>query len=163
MKENFHYGSQVPRAEIPAAPIPGGLRISLPLNLPGRQLAPSSNKKLAHIQTTSPALDDTNALLALLHKQDQLAQQVEKVYAYARLQQDAENGNAHLQALVGKAENLLALFTETFSFLEPGILALPAAIQEQILKDPRFALIILTCKICCVRQNMFYRRRRKPF
>jgi len=48
------------------------------------------------------------ALYEALHLQDQLAQLIDKIYAYARLQQDADNTDQHLQALSGEAEGLAA-------------------------------------------------------
>ena len=138
MKENFTYGSQVPRQAIPEA-YTWQITDIFADEQAWETACAALKKELALLQSQPHHLEETTTLLALLQKQDQLAQQVEKIYAYARLQQDADNGNAHLQSLVGRAEGLLAAFTETFSFLEPALLALPGTLQERLLKEPQFA------------------------
>lgn len=80
--------------------------------------------KLPVLSEFKGLLHDHKILAAALQMQDELAQIIEKIYAYARLQQDADNTDQHLQALTGEAEGLLAQFTNTVSFIEPELLAL---------------------------------------
>lgn len=138
MKKDIIYGSQTDRDKIPAAytwKIEDIFTTEDDWSCACQEL----RTQLISLKFGANDLQDTQLLLSLLKKQDQLAQLVEKIYAYARLQQDADNSNAHMQALVGKAESLLAIFNETFSFLEPGILALPAGVQTKLLQDKDFA------------------------
>lgn len=83
---------------------------------------------------TSPA-----ALLETLRLRDRTAQGIEKIYAYARLQQDADNEDPAAQALAGKAESLNADYENAISFIEPEILALPREQRNALLTDPAFA------------------------
>jgi oligoendopeptidase F len=138
MNENFKYGSQVPRQQIPET-YTWQIADIFADETAWEKACTDLKKHLTGLKAAAYDLQDPDVLLALLQQQDQLAQIAEKIYAYARLQQDADNGNAHCQFLVGKAENLLASFAETFSFLEPGILAVPEQVRSQILQDPRFA------------------------
>lgn len=84
----------------------------------------------------------TNAanLAKALKLQDELSQMLEKIYAYARLQQDADNTDQHLQALAGEAEGLAAAFSSANAFLEPEMLALGNEKVETMLQsDPALA------------------------
>ena len=56
-------------------------------------------------------------LLEALRVQDELARFLDKIYAYARLQQDADNTDQHMQALSGEAEGLAAQFSNALSFV----------------------------------------------
>ena len=138
MKENFKYGSQIPRQQSPEA-YTWKIADIFADEAAWETACKDLKKQLTAMKTASYRLQDPDVLLSLLRKQDQLAQITEKIYAYARLQQDADNGDAHFQFLVGKAETLLAAFNEVFSFLEPGILTLPHQVQEQLLQNPQFS------------------------
>ena len=80
--------------------------------------------QLPALQTMQGKLTTAHALYAALQLQDKLAQMIEKIYAYARLQQDADNTDQHMQALAGEAEGLAAAFQNANSFIEPEMLAL---------------------------------------
>ena len=60
--------------------------------------------KLPVLSEFKGLLGDAKVMAAALIMQDELAQMVEKIYAYARLQQDADNTDQHMQALSGEAE-----------------------------------------------------------
>lgn len=62
-------------------------------------------------------------LYEALSLQDELAKMLDKLFAYARLQQDADNTDQHLQALTGQADGLAAAFSSSNSFIEPEMLA----------------------------------------
>lgn len=59
-----------------------------------------------------------------LQLRDEISRSLECIYAYARLQRDADNGNSLYQNLVGKAENLLANYNTAAAFIEPELIAL---------------------------------------
>ena len=60
-----------------------------------------------------------------------------EIYAYARLQQDADNTDQHMQALSVEAEALAAEFINTNSFIEPEILALDKEkLAEMLATEP---------------------------
>ena len=80
-------------------------------------------------------LTTADKLLAALRLQDELAKLLDKLYAYARLQQDADNTDQHLQALSGQAEAMAAQFSSTLSFVEPEILALGKEKVEAMLAE----------------------------
>lgn len=80
-------------------------------------------------------LTTADKLLAALRLQDELAKLLDKLYAYARLQQDADNTDQHLQALSGQAETMAAQFSSTLSFVEPEILALGKEKVEAMLAE----------------------------
>jgi len=80
--------------------------------------------QLPDLQNMKGKITTSHALYEALHLQDKLAQILDKIYAYARLQQDADNTDQHMQALSGEAEGLVAAFQNANSFIEPEILAL---------------------------------------
>ena len=80
-------------------------------------------------------LTTADKLLEALRLQDELAKLLDKLYAYARLQQDADNTDQHLQALSGQAETMAAQFSSTLSFVEPEILALGKERVEAMLAE----------------------------
>lgn len=96
--------------------------------------------KLPVLSEFKGLLGDAKVMAAALMMQDELAQMVEKIYAYARLQQDADNTDQHMQALSGEAEALAAEFSNTNSFIEPEILALDKEkLAEMLATEPALA------------------------
>lgn len=93
----------------------------------------SFKEKLPQLKAMQGTLTTAQSLLAALKLQDELAQLLDKIYAYARLQQDADNTDQHLQALSGEAEGLVAAFTSANSFIEPELLALGKEKVESLL------------------------------
>ncbi len=84
-------------------------------------------------------LGDSAKLLAALQMQAKLSEEISKIYAYARLQLDADNTDPELQAMAGSAESLLAEFNNAVCFVEPEIIALPREFAEGCLADPAFS------------------------
>ena len=74
-----------------------------------------------------------------LQEQVSLSISVSKLYAYARLQQDTDNGDQKFQALAGEAEALAAAFNNAVSFIEPEILSLSQDKFDNLLADPAFS------------------------
>lgn len=117
------HGSSVARTDIPAA-CKWHVNDIYPDDAAWHAACDTLRAKLPVLGEFKGLLSDHKILVAALTMQDELAQQIEKIYAYARLQQDADNTDQHLQALTGEAEGLLAQFTNTVSFIEPELLAL---------------------------------------
>ena len=85
------------------------------------------------------SLSSRDTLLKALRLKDHMSREIEKIYAYARLQQDADNGNAAVQALAGKAESLLAAYGHAVSFVDSEILALKPEERQALIQDPAFS------------------------
>ena len=94
---------------------------------------------IADLETCQGSLKEPATLLQVLHLRDRLSQEIDKIYAYARLQQDADNGDTNAQALSGKAEGLLASFYNAVSFIDSEITSLSEEQLEQLKSDPLFA------------------------
>ncbi len=92
-------------------------------------------KQLPALKAMQGTLTSAANLAKALKLQDELSQMLEKIYAYARLQQDADNTDQHLQALAGEAEGLAAAFSSANAFLEPEMLALGNEKVETMLQS----------------------------
>jgi len=87
----------------------------------------SFKAKLPTLQAFQGQLTTAAKLLQALKLQDEMAMQLDKIYAYAALQKDADGTDQHIQALVGIAANLAATFSSSNSFIEPEMLSLGEA------------------------------------
>lgn len=94
---------------------------------------------ISGLETCQGNLKEPAILLRVLQLRDRLSQEIDKIYAYARLQQDADNGDTNAQALSGKAEGLLASFYNAVSFIDSEITSLSKEQLEQLKSDPLFA------------------------
>lgn len=83
-------------------------------------------------------LRDKDTLLKALQLKDHMSQEIDRIYAYARLQLDADNGDSRAQALCGKAEGILASYANAVSFIDSEILSLAPETLEELKKDPAF-------------------------
>lgn len=125
-EKNIHipaHGSNVNRADIPAS-CKWHVQDIYKAEADWQIACKSFKEKLPQLKAMQGTLTTATVLLKALKLQDELAQMLDKIYAYARLQQDADNTDQHLQALAGEAEGLAAAFTNSNSFLEPELLAL---------------------------------------
>ena len=95
--------------------------------------------RITELEACKGALQDPATLLQALRLRDRLSQEIDKIYAYARLQQDADNGDTEAQALSGKAESILASYYNAISFLDPEITALPSETLAALKQDPAFS------------------------
>ncbi|MBP5737382.1 MAG: oligoendopeptidase F [Acidaminococcaceae bacterium] len=94
---------------------------------------------ITDLETCQGSLQKPAILLQVLQLRDRLSQEIDKIYAYARLQQDADNGDPNAQALSGKAEGILASFYNAVSFIDSEITSLPKEQVEQLKSNPLFA------------------------
>lgn len=84
-------------------------------------------------------LGNAAKLLEALQQQSKLSEEISKIYAYARLQLDADNTDQALQAMAGEAESLLSDFNNAVSFVEPEIIAQPQNFIKGCLANHAFA------------------------
>ena len=73
-------------------------------------------------------------LLKMQEKCDELNQLAEKVYVYANQRLHEDTSNAYYQGLSGRAQMLLVQMSETASYIEPEILAIPEEKLEEMMK-----------------------------
>ncbi|MGM9568769.1 MAG: M3 family oligoendopeptidase, partial [Phascolarctobacterium sp.] len=130
------HGSNVSRGEIPAA-CKWHVQDIYEDEAAWQAACADFKEKLAELKTMQGQITTAQALYDALHLQDVLAQLIDKIYAYARLQQDADNTDQHLQALSGEAEGLAAEFSNANSFIEPEMLSLgKEKVEEMLASEP---------------------------
>ena len=96
-------------------------------------------KAVAAFSQYKGQLHNCQTLKTALQEQSRLSISVSQLYAYARLQQDTDNGDQKFQALAGEAEALAAAFNNAVSFIEPEILSLSKEKLNDLLSDPDFS------------------------
>lgn len=69
--------------------------------------------------------DSADNLLQGLDLDVSLMQKVDKLFSFARMQKDQDNGNTHSQGLVDRAQGILVEYDGATSFLVPEILNIP--------------------------------------
>lgn len=133
-KQIPEHGSSVERAAIPAG-CKWRVQDIYADEAAWRTACDEYKAKLPQLKAMQGTLVTGSAVLAALRLQDELARLLDKIYAYARLQQDADNTDQHLQALSGEAEGLLASFSNANSFIEPEMLGLGREALETMLQE----------------------------
>ena len=132
------HGSNVPREQIPSA-YQWRTQDIFASTADWQTAVDSTRAQLPQLAQLQGALKDNTSILQCLTLRDTIAQSLEKIYPYARLQRDVDNGNSQWQELVGQAEVLLAEYAKAVSFLEPELLALPASTLQALAADPSAA------------------------
>lgn len=94
---------------------------------------------IEELETCRGSLKDSRKLLQALQLRDRMSQEIDKIYAYARLQQDADNSDANAQALSGKAEGILDSFYNAVSFIDSEVTSLSKEQMEILKSDPLFS------------------------
>ena len=94
---------------------------------------------IAGMEALQGSLSDKETLHKALLLRDHLSREIEKIYAYARLQLDADNGDTAFQSLAGKAESLLAAYGHAVSFIDSEILAMAPEARKALQQDPAFS------------------------
>lgn len=79
----------------------------------------------------------TEQLRKFLHRHDEAAAALDRVYVYAHLKRDEDTRDADAQALAERASRLGTRFAEASSFIEPEILALGRSRIEALLQEPQ--------------------------
>lgn len=75
------------------------------------------------------------ALFEVLQARDAAFEQIEKLFVYASMRRDEDTTNSTYQAMYDQAMQLYVRATTAISFIEPEILALPQAKQDQFVQD----------------------------
>lgn len=128
------HGSNIARSKIPAA-CKWHVHDIYADDTAWRTACAELREQLPVIQKLKGLLNDKKILVAALTLRDKASQSIEKVYAYARLQQDADNTDQNFQSLTGEAESLLAAYNNAISFIEPEILSLGKELLATMLAD----------------------------
>lgn len=128
------HGSNIARSEIPAA-CKWHVHDIYADDTAWRTACAELREQLPVIQKLKGLLNDKKILVAALTLRDKASQSIEKIYAYARLQQDADNTDQNFQSLTGEAESLLAAYNNAISFIEPEILSLGKELLATMLAD----------------------------
>ena len=128
------HGSNVCRADIPAA-CKWHVQDIYADESAWKKACAEFKELLPKLKAMQGTLTTGPAIYAALHLQDTMAQLMDKIYAYARLQQDADNTDQHLQALSGEAEGLSAEFSNANSFIEAEMLSLGKEKVEALLAN----------------------------
>ncbi|BCJ87036.1 oligoendopeptidase F [Effusibacillus dendaii] len=90
--------------------------------------------------------ESASVLLECLKTEDTISEKMGRLYAYARMHRDEDNGNAEYQALTDRAATLSVQASSASSFITPEILNIPADKLESFIKQEsglelyRFAL-----------------------
>ena len=125
------HGSKVARKDIPAA-YQWKIQDIYVTQKEWEKACTALKELIAELETCKGNLKDASILLQALQLRDRMSQEIDKIYAYARLQQDADNGDVNAQALSGKAEGILAAFYNAVSFIDSEVTSLPKEQLEQL-------------------------------
>ena len=86
--------------------------------------------------TLGTSLDSLKAGLDTVYE---TLQAVERVYLYASLLKNSDNGDPAYQKMEGMATNLYVAMSTACAFLDPEILSLPEERLQQLMDDPKLA------------------------
>lgn len=75
------------------------------------------------------------ALFEVLQARDAAFEQIEKLFVYASMHRDEDTTNSNYQGMYDQAMQLYVRATTAISFIEPEILALPQAKQDQFIEE----------------------------
>lgn len=131
------HGNQVPRSSIDARFQWNVQDIFSDLDA-WKNTCAALKKSLPAFSKFKGQLHNYQTLKIALQEQVNYSIEISKLYAYARLQQDTDNGNQQFQALAGEAEALSAAFSNAVSFIEPEILTLSQEKLSELLADADF-------------------------
>ena len=132
------YGSNVERKDIPAA-FQWNIHDIYATQEEWEKACAVLNELIPELEAYKGKLNKPAVLLQALQMRDRLAKETDKIYAYARLQQDADNGDANAQSLSGKAEGILASYYNAVSFIDSEVTSLPKEQIEQLQNSPLFS------------------------
>jgi len=84
--------------------------------------------------------DGPDLFLSCLKWQEQLGRLLEKVYVYAAMRRDEDNGDPLFQGLKERVESVAVTATARLSFFAPEVLALPEQLVEDYMRQPELRL-----------------------
>lgn len=79
-------------------------------------------------------------LTAYLHFKEDMLQKLDKLFLYAQMRRDEDNGNHIYQGLVDKAQNLAVQISAALAFEEPELLAIDENVLREWLQKPELAV-----------------------
>ncbi|MGI6361579.1 MAG: oligoendopeptidase F [Bacillota bacterium] len=80
--------------------------------------------------------DSAQMLADFMHYQEKAGRLLDKVYLYASMKLNEDNGEAHYQAMQDRAQKLAVELSNALSFAQPEILSIPEAKLDKYLKKP---------------------------
>ncbi len=93
-------------------------------------------RKLPELEALQGTLAQSGqALLAVLHKRDEIYEALEKLYTYASMRKDEDTTNSTYLAMADRAMQLFVRTSTVASYIEPEILALPQETLEQFIQQ----------------------------
>lgn len=100
-----------------------------------------AKQMLPEVKTYRGRLGESAQMLAdFFHWEESLSQLIERVYLYAAMRQDEDNGNDEAQAMRNAAEALAVEANAQLAFVAPEILAIPPQRLETLLQEPQLQL-----------------------
>ncbi|MDY0406172.1 oligoendopeptidase F [Virgibacillus sp. 179-BFC.A HS] len=79
--------------------------------------------------------ESADTVYDLFKKQDELAERIGKLYAYAHMRYDQDTTNSFYQALNAKAQNVLTLASSSMSFIVPELLSIEPEKMKSFLDE----------------------------
>lgn len=80
-------------------------------------------------------------LLECLKLQEQIGRLADRVFVYAQMRKDENNGNSRYQAMKDRAQGLMVNIGQALAFFQPEILSIePARLEELVIREPGLAL-----------------------
>ena len=95
----------------------------------------SGNAAAEYMSFAGKLTESADTLLDAFTKKDEIWQDVERVYVYARMRKDEDNSNAKYQAMSDKSETLIAKVSAQLSFFTPEFLETDEEIIRGYLED----------------------------
>lgn len=128
------HGSSVNRADIPNN-FKWQVDDIYPYEADWKKACIAFKERIPQIKELKGKLNTAAQLYKALKLQDEMIVEIDKIYAYARLQQDADSTDQYFQTLSGEAEALSAEFSSSNSFIEPEMMALGEATLQRFFKE----------------------------
>lgn len=134
-KENHTLQTQMTRNEI-AREYTWDLESIFTTNADWHHSYQAVSERIPHLEALKGTLAESGkALFDVLQARDAVVEQIEKLFVYASLRKDEDTTNSTYQAMYDRAMQLYVRATTATSFIEPEILALPQARQDQFVQD----------------------------
>ncbi|HEX4716031.1 MAG TPA: oligoendopeptidase F [Ktedonobacteraceae bacterium] len=93
-------------------------------------------ERIPELEALKGKLEESGkALFEVLQARDAAFEQMEKLFVYASMRKDEDTTNSTYQGMYDQAMQLYVRATTAISFIEPEILALPQAKQDQFIQD----------------------------
>jgi oligoendopeptidase F len=101
-----------------------------------------ANARLPEVAAWEGQLGESaKALLQALESVASLSLQVEKLYCYAQMRRDEDNGRGLYQGMTDRASALSVRFSSALAYFDPELLAIaPARLEGFIAEEPRLAI-----------------------